>query len=127
MKELFKKIVDFITPEPLSIRDNVVNSIYEDLKAYSKWYDEQGLYLPRGFETRPADWSEEMHKMVDAFGLLYDEMYYEGELHRLNTSPVALLEEEQKRLDELQNKIQEGLSSFGKNFIYMTDSIKEKK
>lgn len=107
----------------VNIREETVLSLYEPLKNYSKFNDEHGLYLPPDFATRPADWSEEVHKMVEALGLLYDELHGEGKLYDLTSSPVELTKEEQKRLDDLNAQIQDGLSSLGKQLFFLTEQI----
>ncbi len=92
-----------------SVRDYFASTLMtEKVADYSEWYDQNGLYLPPDYATRPTDWLEDMHKIVRALEKL-DEYGEDAE--------YALTEDEQK-------EIVEGLTILGKQLFYMTDTIK---
>lgn len=101
-----------------TIREIVaVKSIAKALKDYSKWYDEEGLYLPPNFARDPSGWSEALHRMSRAFTLLSEEIEEHGELWMAkNSDPV-----DNDRLITLEDEIKEGLKLFGENIYYMND------
>lgn len=99
----------FFKKEKKSVRDYFASTLMTEVVAeYSEWYDQNGLYLPPDYATRPSEWNEDLHKIVRALELL-DEGGSDGE--------YASTEAEQA-------EIVEGLSILGKQLYYMTDVVK---
>lgn len=118
------KILNMFKRKKLSLRDKAVMSLYEAVRDYSAWYDEKGLYLPPDYATTPHLWSEEMHKMTNAFELLYDELHGEGELWEAKNSWEDATKIDKEKIDRLTKEIQEGFEAFGKQLLHMTDAEK---
>ena len=96
-----------------TIRDATVDSLYHLIDDYSDWYDQEGLYLPPDFATRPSDWCEVLHQIRRAFKLLHDEVAREGELWEARENP--------EKTKELEEEIKKGFELFGKYLFYLTD------
>jgi len=110
--------------EYTTIRDKAVESLYWSIKDYSDWYEECGIYLPPDYAIDPAGWTEVLHKIKNAFRLLYEEFREEGELWEAKNGWKDYGEQDVDRIEELNKEIEEGLSLFGKYLFYFTDPKK---
>lgn len=100
-------MLKFLKKEKKSVRDYFASTLMTEVVAeYSEWYDQNGLYLPPDYATRPSDWNEDLHKIVKALDLLDDET--EGNELSVNSKDAII----------------EGLSILGKQLYYMTDVVK---
>lgn len=106
---------------PSLIRDVAVKSLYQLVSDYSDWYEEGGLLLPPAYEADPSEWTEALHKMKNAFRLLYGELHGEGELWQAKNSPDRFGEQGIEKIEGFNSEIREGLTLFGANLFYLTD------
>lgn len=123
MNTLFM-VTKFLKRQPETMRDKTVKTIFSMIEKYSKWYDEHGLYLPPDYASDPSAWSEALHKMSRAFKLLIQEMNGEGELWEAKNKWKKYGEEDTEKIKELEAEIKEGLSLFGSQLFYLTDTEK---
>lgn len=108
-----------------TIRDKVVKTMWRKIENYSDWYEEQGLYLPPDYAADPSGWTEALHKVKRAFLLLKDEMNGEGELWKAKNQWKQFGEQDVEKIQELEKEIKEGLTIFGSQLLFLTDTIKK--
>ena len=119
---LLKKLhMGHVPPEAFTIRDVVARNVAELMKAYHRWYSEDGLYLPPEYEADPSGWTEALRKMSRAFQLVAHIDDEDGELHNALHKWDSVGEKDVEEIRRLEDEIIEGFTLFGKNLYYLKD------
>lgn len=116
------KLKNFLKPKNETIRDKTVKSLFSMIEKYSKWYEDQGLLLPPDYATDPSGWTEELHKINKAFKLLIEDINGKGAYYDAKHKWDSVGERDIEKIEEIEKEIKEGLSVFGKQLLYLTDT-----
>lgn len=124
MKKIFPCVCWPIFGKKQTIRDAAIAYLAPLVDEYADWNAEKGLYLPPDFEKDPSGWAQALREMQYALNTLRAEQKGEGDLYDAKSRWRG--EGDKEQIEDINNRVINGLALFGKYLFYLTDKIADR-